>query len=255
MSIKYSDNIKDYEKMLKRVHGGIAIAGAQTVNEAADIVESKYKSSLKSFILRNKFTLGAVKKYHSKPQNAAGDFRKIQNINSRVAVMKMKGGKDHYLLKQEDGGANRGSMQTKGKVAFPLDPARSGNNRSRPIKGPLQLQKAERIQSLTFSNGRPLGTTADGFSPRQRWGILSRYMKKENPFGWNLKKPFFFTGILSGLGIFQNVGNKIKMIRRLSKISVNIKATGKFQKSFEAIDNNKLGELMARNARKIAGIK
>ena len=260
---KYSDNIDKYQKMLKNVHGGVSIASAETVNEAADIVEKAYKSELQKFTLRNKFTMGAVRKYHAKPQSASGDFRAIQNINAKVGVLKMKGGKDHYLLKQEEGGTRKGSLDTAGKIAFAMDTARTSNKRDKVIKGALQLQKSGRVQTFQFNNGRKIGTKKDGFGDAQRWAILYKYtglsgrgkQNANNMYAWDAKKPFYFVGMVRGLGIFQAVGRRIKMLRVLNKTSSRIKATGKFEKSFRQIDKNKLGDIMERNAKKIAGVK
>jgi hypothetical protein len=261
--IKYKDNINEYTAMLKKKHGGIAIASSHTVNDAANMIEAKYKSELKGFKLRNKFTENAVKKNLSRPQNSKGDFRPIEKINAVVGVMKMKGGKDHYLLKQEEGGITKGNLKTDGKVAFPLNAARTSNSNMKPIKGALQLQKSSRPQVLRFSNGKPLGTKNDGFSGKQRWAIFYKYTglsgkgkKIADPrYGWDAKKPFFFFGLVRGFGVFQAIGSRVKMLRRLDRVSVNIKATGKFQKSVSVIDKSMMEHLFIKNAKKISGGK
>jgi len=262
MAIKYTDNIKDYENMLHRVHGGLSMASANTVNEAADIVEREYKVELNKFTLRNKFTVGAVKKYRANAKRSTGDFRPIQNINARVGVLKMRGGKDHYLKKQEEGGTSRGNSKTMYKVAFAQDEARTGTSRRKPIKGALQLQKSGRITQLQFPNGRPIGVQGDGFTPSQRWGILYKYTglsgrgkPASTLYPWDLSKQFIFTGIRRGLGVFKAIGKRIHMMRQLNKTSVNIKPTRKFQKSFNKIDKNRLSMIMVKNAKIIAGIK
>lgn len=260
---KYIDNTKDYIKHVNRIHGGIEIASSQTVNDAADIVEHNYKNEIKKFTLRNNFTMGAIVKKYSNPRRSSGDLRKIENINAIVAVRKLKGGKEHYLLKQEEGGTKRGNIQTQGKVAFALDQARTSGKRNRVIKGALQLQKSGRIQAFTFSDGRHIGTTRDGFGDRQRWAILYRYTglsgrgsKIADPrYGWDAKKPFFFVGLVRGLGIFQAVGRRIRMIRALNQSSVIIKQTGKFAKSVKSIDDAMMEHLMEKNAKKISGVK
>jgi hypothetical protein len=269
MSIKYTDNVKDYERLLKKVHGGLANASSQTVNEAADILENRYKSEIKGKKIphRNKFTMGAVKKYYSKPKNTKGDFRPIEKINAIVGVMKMKGGKEHYLKDQEEGATHRGNPKTQYKVAFALDQARTGSSRRKVIKGALQLQRSSSLQTLRFPDGKNLGKMSDGFMPKQRWAILYKYTglsgrgdKAKNNrlvghYGWDLKRPFYFTGLVRGLGIFQAIGKRIKMIRQLNKTSVSVKATGKFEKSFQAVDKNKLIDMMTKNAKRIAGVK
>jgi len=267
MSVKYSDNIKDYTNTLKRIHGGISIASSQTVNDAVDIIEHNYKNEIRKFTLRNKFTEGAIKKQHSKPQRSSGEFRPIEKINARVGMMKMKGGKEHYLKDQEEGATHRGNPQTGHKVAFPLDHARTSGKRTKPIKGPLQLQKSGRVQTLKFADGKKFGTPGDGFADKQRWAIMYKYTglsgrgKKAalgpyDRYGWDIsRKPFFFQGLVRGLGVFMAIGKRIRMLRRLNKVTVNVKATGKFERSFKAVDDKMMTHLMEKNVKKIAGVK
>ena len=231
--------------MLKQKHGGLAIAGSKTVNRAAEIVKENYIKELHKFTLRNKFTIGAIKLYPSKPQRKSGEFRKLDKINAIVAVRKMKGGKDHYLKAQEDGHIKGGSVQTAGKVAIPLDAARTSKSHNKPIQGALQLQKST-IQSLPFG-GYSLGVN-DPFSNSKRWAILHKYKKSGK---WDLKKQFFFTGINKGLGIFRQVGSRFQMVRTLEKTSVKIKPTHKFRKATNRINSIVIEKIFMRIAKKM----
>lgn len=260
--LQYRDNTKQYIKMLQRKHGGLAIVGSHTVNEGSAIIHKAYDKELDKFTIRNKFTKGAVKLYKSSPQRKSGEFRKITGINAKVGIRKMRGGKDHYLLLQEKGGTKTGASQTKGKVPIPIDvTARMGGTHAGVIKGPLQLQRAGGIQTLTLG-GRPFGLPNDGLTMNQRWAILRKYTgtsrigrnRAGNRYGWNLKKQFFFTGNRRGLGIFQVKGkNKIQMVRTLEKSSVRIRATRGFQKSVDKLDRQDMQRIFVQNAKRYLG--
>ena len=263
--LHYSDNTKDYIKMLERSHGGLAISGSQTVNEGAERIKKAYEGELDKFTLRNKFTKGAIRINLSKPQRSTGEFRQLKNINAVVGVRKLKGGKEHYLALQEEGGTKGGSIQ--GKVAMPMDAARTSNSRARVVKGALQLQKKPAMGVLSFSDGKTLGTMNDTFNGgyrkgAQRWAILYKYSGlSRNPndkkavgrYGWDLSKQFFFRGMVRGFGLFMMVGSRIKMMRSIEKSSVRVKPTLKFAKSVNKISQFTLESIFIKNAKKFMG--
>lgn len=255
----YRDNTKQYIKMLQKKHGAMAIVGSHTVNEGATIIKKSYDKELDKFVLRNKFTKGAVKLYKSTPQRKSGEFRKITGINAKVGVLKLKGGKEHYLLLQEKGGTKTGHVE--GKVPIPIDmTARTGGVKSGVIKGPLQLQRSG-IQTLTLG-GKPFGFQNDGYTMDQRWAILHKYTgtskigrnRSNNRYGWDLKKQFFFVGNRRGFGIFQVKGkNRIHMVRTLEKSSVQIRARHGFQKSVDKVDRQDMQRIFVQNAKRYLG--
>lgn len=255
--LQFRDNTKKYIKMLKKKHGALSIVGSQTVNQGAQQIKNSYDKSLENFTLRNKFTKGAVKLYKSSAQRKSGEFRKITGINAKVGIMKLRGGKDHYLLLQEKGGTKSGVSETQGKVPIPIDvTARKGGSHRGVVKGPLQLQKAGKIQTLNLG-GKPFGFPGDGFGAKggaQRWAILHKYSKR-NRYGWDLKKQFFFTGQNQGLGIFKIAAkNRIHMVRTLEKSTIKIKPTYAFQKSVNQLSRRDMDKLFIKNARAYMGI-
>lgn len=247
MTIKIKSNTKDYIKKLKKQHGGLAITGANTVNDAAEIIKDNYDKELKKFTLRNKYTLGAVRLFKSKPQSSSGDFRPLKNINAKVIVRKMKGGKDHYLKKQEEGDIKRGHANTLGGVPVPLDSARTSGSHTKPIKSALRLQKTT-VQTLSIA-GQKLGVPGSRWQGKQAWALLYKY-RKNNRYGWDMSKQFFFTGIQKGLGIFKSKGKKFDMVRTLDDKSVTIKKTNKFKRSVNKINESKMENLFVKNARR-----
>jgi hypothetical protein len=247
MKLKYKDNSKKYIKELQKHHGGLAIVSADTVNHAAKLVETSYKKKLHKFILRNKFTIGAVKTFFAKATRSKGGFRKIKNINAIVGVRKMKGGKRHYLFDQEKGATKKGYSQTMKSVAIPLNMARQSKSHRKPVSGPLRLQRST-IQTLKVG-GDPIGVPGSKYGTRQSWALLNKYMNK-NKYGWNTAKQFFFTGIKSGLGIFKKIGKRIHKVRDLNKKQVRIKSLRKFEKSFDNLTPTRMENIFHRAASK-----
>lgn len=255
--LQYRDNTKQYIKMLKKKHGALAIVGSHTCNEAAEKIKKEYDKELDKFIIRNKFTKGAVKLQKSSPQRKSGEFRKLTGINSKVGVRKLKGGKEHYLLLQEEGGTKRGVSQTSGKVPIPIDvTARKGGTKRGVIKGALQLQRAGGIQTLRLA-GQSFGLPNDRFNIRQRWAILHKYTgtsrqgRTINRYGWDLKKQFYFTGMRRGFGIFKVQGkNRIHMIRSLAKSSVRIGARHGFQRSVAKLSQADMDRMFIQSAKR-----
>lgn len=259
--IKVTDNTKDYIKFLKKKHGGLAIVSADTVNTAAKIVERRYQKELDTFILRNKFTRGAIGILKSKPQSKrTGEFRPIKDINSIVGVRKLKGGKDHYLLSQEVGDTKRGHGKTKGFVPVPTVSARTGKSQRKPIKGTLRLQNSAAIQTLKVA-GKPLGVPGSRFKNRQSWAIFHKYSgtaespnrNAPNRYGWNLSKQFFFRGLKQGIsqiGIFLLEGKKVTMTRVLQGKTVKIRARHKFSKAVTALTPTMMRSIFKRSADK-----
>lgn len=239
---------KDYVKMLKRKHGAIATTSVATVNKAAKLVETTYKKELRKFTLRNKFTMGAVKLFKSKAKRSAGGFRKIEDINAIVGVRKMKGGKEHYLLKQDIGGTKKGLSKTLGKVAIPLDVARSGQSHGKPIKSALRLQNVGSLQTLKVA-GKQIGTPNSSFSRSQSWAILWKH-RKDNRYGWDLGKQFLFQTLSGVMGIFKKAGRGFKKIRNLDNRIIKIKATRKFQRAIEKLTPVMMEAIFKREARK-----
>lgn len=249
----YRDDTDKYIKDLEKVHGDLAIAASETVNAGAVFVDRRYKKSLGGFNLRSpKFTKGAVKKLLSKPKRSKGGFRKIKDINSKVAVKKMKGEKEHYLSKQEDGDRNRGSGKTKGRTALPMDAARTSGSNRKKVAGRLRLNNVSSIQTLKIGGGgrgpaRDFGGSGDGFSGAQRWAILNKY-KASNPYGWDLKKQFYFRGMKQGDGVFVAKGKRIVMTRKLGGPSVKVKGLHKFKREFNSLTPKKMELIFNRLA-------
>ena len=255
MKLTLKSNTLDFTCELLKRKDALPIVGSETVNTAAKYVKQQYEKEIDKFTLRNKFTKGSIKLQLSKPMRSKGGARNLSDINATIGVMKLKGGKDHYLKYQEEGHTKGGSVG--GKVPIPMDSARTGNSQRKGVKGALKLQ-AGKIQTLNFA-GKPFGAPNDGYNAgfrpgAQRWAILYKYTglsgrgkvnATSNPskyigrYGWDLTKQFFFTGLKIGYGAFALVGKRITGVRTLEHRTVKIEATHKFENA-----NSKLTPVM-----------
>jgi len=256
-TVKIETNTKKLLKKLNRKQGALARVGSETVNDAVDLAEGKYKKNISKMTIRTKFTLGAVRKYKSKPQSSGGKMRKLGTINAKVGVMKMKGGKEHYLKKQEEGRTVPGKLD--GSVPVPMDTARIGGSFSRPVSRPLRLGPGKTAQELTIGGIRSAPERFghnDRFRPDQRWAIFYKYSglsKKQvggNPYGWDLKKQFIFSDMEGEKGLFRVKGKRVKKVRTLEKKSVRIKARHDFEKSLSVLSPVRMDSIFVKNANK-----
>ena len=242
-AIKVKTNTKEMIKWLKRKHGHLEMASADTLNLASKKVEMTYRGELKTkYKLKNKFTLGSIQTLKATAKGSAG-FRPISNINSIVGIRKMKGGKPHYMKKQEEGARISGSTKSDGKVPIPLKTARTSKSDRKPVARKLRLDRG--IQTLQLG-GRRFGHK-DKFNPRQRWAIIHKYRKTGK---WDLSKPFFFSSLKKGLGVFVKKGAKIGMIRTLSKSAITIKPRHSFSKAVHTLTPSKMEQIFGIAAKK-----
>lgn len=259
-TIKVKSNAKDYIKLLKKTHGALPIVSAETVNTAGKFVKLRYQKELDQFTLRNKFTRGSVATLLSKAKSKrTGDFRRIRDINAIVGVRKLKGGKDHYLLDQEEGGRKRGTGKTKGFVAMPMDTGRTSKRHRKPIKSALRLQKTPSIQTLK-AGGDVIGLPGSKFGDRQSWAIFHKYsgtsksgVDGHNRYGWDLAKQFFFKGIRQGLsqiGVFKKEGKSTTMTRSLGGKTVRVRARHKFAKAVSKLTPRMMEIIFNRESKK-----
>ena len=175
---------------------------------------------------------------NSKPTRSKGGMRNLSDINAIVGVKKQKGGKEHYLSKQETGHIKKGTALTLNKVAFPLNAARRSGLYNQPIGGRFKLF-GNLFQQPTVG-GQPFGVN-DKFSPSQRFAIANRIIKESKMF---IMKTAY------GLAVFaKNLGH-IEAVRDLKKSTVKIKPLHKFEKA-----NAKLTPVMMESIFKRAADK
>jgi len=266
MKLTLKSHTLDFTRELLKRKNALPIVGSETVNIAAKYVAREYKKELGHFTLRNKFTVNAVKTQLSKPMRSKGGARNLSDINATVGVLKLKGGKDHYLKYQEEGHTKSGSV--KGRVPIPMKSARVSDSNKKGVKGALKLTSSK-IQTLNFA-GKPFGTLNDGYNAgfrkgAQRWAILYKYTglsgsgrvnATKNPkkyigrYGWDLSKQFFFQGIVKGLGAFIQKGKRVRMVRTLEKDNVKIKAVHKLEKSMDKLSPKVFEDIFKRHAEK-----
>lgn len=229
MKLSLKSNAIDFARELHKRQDALPKVGSETVNEAAKYVAKKYEKALDSeFTIRNNYTKKAIKIEYSKPTRSKGGARALSDINAIVGVRKLKGGKDHYLLKQEEGGTKKGTGLTQDKVAFPLNAARGSGLYNQPIGGRFRIFK-NLFHQPVFKNGANFGQN-DGLRPNQRFAVASRLITETK---------MFIMETSYGLAVFaKNLGH-IEAVRDLKKNSVNIKPRHLFEQS-----KNKLTPVM-----------
>lgn len=147
-NLQYRDNLPDLLKQLSRAGITLQEAGARTLTVGAKWIALKYKAKLpQTFRLRApKFTLGSVRVFEAHARRSSGELRELRDINAQVGVINMKGGRIHYLAKQETGGSVKGMRKTAGRVPIPLVAARQGGRISAPVAARYRIDKANIIQ-------------------------------------------------------------------------------------------------------------
>jgi len=231
----------------------LQIVAADTINESAENLDEDYKKRLiKRLRLRNKkFTLGGVKTFKANPIRRSGEPRQLAKINAITGVRKMKGGKKHYLAKQEEGRTQRGNRKTLNRVPIPLTTSRTGQNIDKPIAGQNRLLKGE-TQTLR-SGGKKFGVHGDRFrTSGQRFAVLYKHKRSggEGLTG-DLSKPFFFIDNSNRLGIFKFLRGRARKIRTLEESTVRTKASPNFGNAVNAMTPEKIKRLFVKKAERV----
>ena len=128
--------------------------------------------------------------------------------------------------------------------------ARSDQDYKRPVSRPLRLQNSK-VQTLEVG-GQPIGVPESQFmaqNGKQSWAMLNKYWNN-NKYGWNKAGQFFFTAKSYGLAIFANIKKRFHVVRSIKKSNVKIKATHKFDKSFDTLTPSKMELIFKRAANK-----
>ncbi len=232
--VKVTTNIRQLNRNLSRAGISLQEVVAESVNFGVEDIERKYKHNLKrEYNLKNNFSLGSTRALKSRPFRSSGQLRPLSGINAIVGVRKMKGGKEHYLAKAEEGGTQRGNAKTKNRVPVPLVQSRTGKSEQKPIAGINRLI-AKQPQTLR-AGGRNFGLKGDGFGEKQRFAILHKYRRGAGGLTGDLSKPFFFVSQKGTEGIFRKIGQKFRMMRSLTENRIRVKRNPQFEKSVDGL--------------------
>ena len=259
MPIKLDLETKKNIRKLGRRAGQLQVVAAETVNDEAAGLEVNYKRRLsRNQRLRatNNFTLKSVKINKSRPIRRSGEPRPLHDINAIVGVRKMKGQRQHYLAKLEEGRTQRGNSRTRGKVPIPLTSARTSQNINKPISAPNRLLKGK--TQVLRAGGKRFGFPNDRFkNPRQRFAILYNYKRRgTGNFQGDFKKPFYFSDNSNKLGIFKFISGVAKKIRNLEDTTVKTPKQPNFRKSVDTITPGRIQKTFNRKAqRKMSGMR
>jgi hypothetical protein len=235
----------------------LQIVAAETLNDQEEQLEKRYRSNLKkNQTLRNeRFTMGAIKSFKSRPVRKSGEPRRLNGINAILAVKKQKNLNTHYLEELETGSTNRGNSKTLNKSPAPLTASRTAMNEKKPIASanrilknpPQKLRAGGKVIGVSTrerrKNGRKWAT------PQQRFAALYRF-KKQGGAGLqgDLSKPFFFIDNSNHLGIFKFIRNRARKIRSLRRSTTRTNASPNFKKAVNATSPNDIKKDFVRRA-------
>ncbi len=258
MPIKLNMETQKFIRKLGRRGNALQITAAETINETADGLETNYKRRLSrnQRLRARKFSLGSVKTFKANPIRRSGEPRQLHDINAITGIRKMKGGRQHYLAKLEEGRVQRGGRKTKGRVPIPLTASRTSRNINKPIASPNRLLKGE-TQTLRIGS-KIFGLPNDRFkNPRQRFAILYKYFRTgSSGLTGDLRKPFFFSDNSNQLGIFKFISGRVRKIRNLENTTVKTRKRPNFRKSVDTITPERIQKTFNRKAqRKLAGVR
>lgn len=223
---KYTDNLPQFLKMLQSAGVALQYAGAEAINGGIKAMHKRYIRSLqtKTRLRARAFTLKAVRIYLAHATRSDGTtLRKMSDINAKIGVPYMKGGKEHYLTLMEVGGTKKGSSKTGNRVPIPLDPARGGN-RSRPVISPFRIARAkpEQLKIPKSIAGNPRKVYAYIHSLQQRGKLTAKTVQTDE-------------GIYS---VKNKRNSKVSRIRSTKKRSLRVKPLPLFGQAVGGLDGN-----------------
>jgi len=258
MSIKLNMETQKNIRKLGRRAGKLQEVAAETINDEAQALDTNYKRRLQrnQRLRAKRFTLGSIKIFKATPIRRSGEPRQLGKINAILGIRRMKGGKQHYLAKLEEGVTRRGHSKTRNRVPIPLTAARTSQNINKPISSPNRLTKGN-TQTLK-AGSKIFGLPNDRFkNPRQRFAILYRYFRTgSSGLTGDLRKPFFFTDNSNQLGIFKFISGRARKIRNLEDTTVKTRARPNFSKSVDTITPERIQRTFNRKAqRKLSSVR
>lgn len=243
--ITITTNQREFNKELSKAGIALQRVQADAINTGARNIQLQYKNNLRRSVkLKNKFSLNSTKLYQATPiSKRTGQLRAMDDINARVFIRKMKGGKEHYLAKMEEGIPQPGNSKTENKVPVPLNTARTGQSEYKPIANANRLLSSKGPQTLR-AGGKKFGVKNDGFKGNQRFAILQRYRQGgTGRFTGDITKPFFFITNKGNRAVFRWIRGKFRVIRLLNDSYVKVKANPQFEKAVESFTPQKMDSI------------
>lgn len=254
MELKYTDNVMEWTRKLRRAGFAIQDAAALSCTNAAKFIATQYRLELqmKTIHLRNKdFTLKSVIVYPARARRSSGELRPLSDVNAIVGVRKI-GDRDHYLAMLEVGADKKGSPELGGKVPIPLDSARSGEDRNRAVASMYRLTKGYHVGGTVdisrFSGNR-----------RQQFAIMNSMARSGKLWGEMKNKQVskhMLYRVNYGGGqeyLFAIRGNRARIVRDMSKSFVDVPEKPWFGEAVEMLTAGDMQGFFERAASEILG--
>ena len=239
MELKYTDNVMDWTRKLRRAGFAMQEAGAEACTFAAQKIASQYRAEIRSktIMMRNeKFTLRAITVFPAKGVRKGGELRRMDDINAIVGVKQMAGGKEHYLAMLELGKDKRDANG----VPIPVDSARGGI-RSRPVVTSMRLKQAR--------TGGVIDLSRFAGNPRQQYAIMNSMARR----GKLSSGGYYAADHGDKKWLYKVQGKKAIIVRDISEEIVKIKANPMFERSVGGLSSADMETYFVRAAMILMG--
>ena len=252
-NLTYKDNVKEVNKQLSQAGIALQEAGAEAINRAAYFVLAKYRLELreKTNYLRNRtFTLNSIRVYTAHARRSDGKtLRQMEDINAKVGIPQMSGGREHYLALLEVGAKKKGIPGLNNRVAIPLDTARGGD-RSKAVQGVYRLVKNSRYKG-------EIDLSKWASNRDQQYAIMQSMNRRGKLYTINKKQEisrhgYWMVNYGGGKSYLFSVGKKeAKMVRDTSYSSPRAVKKPMFQSSLKDINQERLMKYYLDEAKRL----
>ena len=242
MELKYTDNVMDWTRKLRRAGFAMQEAGAEACTMAARLIADRYKVKLRTetVLLRNeKFTLRSMTVYPARAKTSKGELRPMSGVNAVVGVKKI-GEREHYLAMLEVGKDKEKTGQIPG-VPIPMDSIRDGGRRGLVSSG-MRLDRGSRY-------GGAIDLTRFASNPRQQFAIMSSMARR----GKLKNGSYYAVDQGTKKWLYKVVDGNAMITRDISEDIVKIKKNPMFEESVNMITGNEMETYFVRAAMILLG--
>ena len=256
MELKYTDNVQQWTRNLRRAGFSLQEAAALSCTKAARFVAARYRLELvrKTIHLRNRdFTLKSIVVFPAKHIKSGGELRPVQDINAIVGV-KTIGNREHYLAMLEIGADKKGVPELGGAVPIPLDTARESGNRDKRVAAAMRMGLGSRYQ---FGGAVDLSKFAG--NPRQQFAIMNSMARrgklwmtgqKNKQIG---KHAYYVVDQGDKKWLYKINGKKATIVRDLSYDMTKIPAKPMFGESIDDLNQRDMEQFFVSAAMELLG--
>ena len=254
MELKYTDNVMDWTRKLRRAGFAMQDAAALSCTNAAKYIASQYRMMLRMRTIRMRnetYTMKSIFVFPAKARRSSGELRQMDGINAIVGVRKM-GNKEHYLAMLEVGASKKGMPELGGAVPIPVDSARKSESRDQVVAA------ANRLISGRYQYGGTIDLSKFAGNPRQQFAIMNSMARRGKLWiqGKNKqigKHAVYVVNQGDHKWLYKITGDKARIVRDLDYDIVGIKARPHFEFSVDQLTSGDMEGFFIRAADEILG--